>query len=113
VTRPEKSSVLRAHRRRMTVLAVLTCLWFAGGALLGGAQALAYLTPLLVFLGLLLAGRYPGAEAFERRLARAAPARRVRRASRPSRPRPARLMPRGGVLLAAGLAGRAPPLPAG
>jgi hypothetical protein len=113
VTHPDKSSVLRVHRRRMIVLAVLTCLWFAAGSLLGGTQALAYLTPLLVLLGLLLAGRYPGAEAFERRLARARPARRMRRARRPSRPRPARLLPRGGVLLAAGLAGRAPPLLAG
>jgi hypothetical protein len=71
--------------------------------------ALAYLAPLLVLLLALLLGRYPGERALRRRLERPRP----RRAHVQSGPRrsPARsCLPRGGALLAAGLAGRAPPL---
>jgi len=71
-------------------------------------HALAYLAPLLALLCALLLGRYPGERALCRRLPRSRPRRPGRTA--PQRRRTARaLLPRGGALLANGLAGRAPP----
>jgi uncharacterized protein len=73
-------------------------------------SALLYLLPALLLLGALLLGRYPG-----ERLLLAAAARRARRPVRASRAAPRRgrplpaLLPRGSALLAAALAGRAPP----
>jgi hypothetical protein len=70
---------------------------------------LAYLAPLLVLLVVLLLGRYPGERALRRRLER--PRRpRVPAPAASHRTRVRRGLPRGGALLAAGLAGRAPPL---
>jgi hypothetical protein len=68
--------------------------------------------PLLVLLAFLLLGRFPGEQAIERlsrRLdaRRRRPARRERRA-RPAA-RPASWAPRGGLLIAFGLARRPPP----
>jgi hypothetical protein len=75
--------------------------------LLGG---LAYLAPLLVLLGPLLARRYPGAAA----LAGRPPVRRRPRAARAVAPdgRTVIPAPRGPALLALSRAGRPPPRPA-
>jgi hypothetical protein len=98
------------EQRRTALLAVIACGWALGVALLGAPEALGYLAPTLVLTGLLMLGCYPGEFAF------------ARRASRPQAPRPMplapvprarRALPRGGVLLASGLAGRGPPLLAG
>jgi hypothetical protein len=69
-----------------------------------------YLVPLLLVVAPLIAGRYPGERAL---IARARIPRRQRRprpapSTRPRTP-PRHLVPRGGALLAAALAGRAPP----
>ncbi len=71
--------------------------------------------PLLALLAALLLGRYPGHEALVRLSDRLAARKRPRRAvaRRPRAPRPPRsFAPNGGLLLALGLSGRAPPLPA-
>jgi hypothetical protein len=89
-------------------MALLACLWLAH--LPGMTAGLAYLGPgVLVFL-LLWLGHYPGERAI---LAFVRPARRrcARTIEAPRRRNRAR-MPRGGELLAAALAGRAPPLSA-
>lgn len=102
---------LHVEQRRMAVMALASCAWLLGAALIGTPEALAYLAPPLTILALLAFGRYPGAVAFERRL-RARRAASPRPRSRSAQPRvvPALPLPRGGALLAAGLAGRAPPL---
>lgn len=85
-------------------LAVLAAL-LAGTAGLG---QLAHLLPVLVLAALLAAGRYPGA----RRLARSGRASRPapRGAGRPAAPvTPEARAPRGGLLIARGLAVRPPP----
>ena len=69
--------------------------------------------PLLLLLGALLLGHYPGCEAIVRRSERiAGPGGRQRTASkRPRKPLPPRsFAPGGGLLLAFGLAQRPPPL---
>jgi hypothetical protein len=77
-------------------------------------EVLFYLLPALLLLGALLLGRYPG-----ERLILAAVARRRRRLVPAAAPRPrrhltfARPTPRGGALLGAALAGRAPPAQTG
>lgn len=71
--------------------------------------------PLLALLAALLLGRYPGHKAIVRLSERLAARSRPRRgaARRPCAPRPPRsFAPAGGLLLALGLCGRAPPLPA-
>ncbi len=71
--------------------------------------------PLLALLAALLLGRYPGHEAIVRLSERLAARSRPRRAAgrRPRAPRPPRsFAPTGGLLLALGLSGRAPPLAA-
>src|SRR5262249_19769857 len=72
--------------------------------------ALLWLAPALLRLLALLRGIYPGEKALARRLARGR-RRRSRRRTSPPPPRRGRFvcLPRGGVLLATGLAGRAPP----
>jgi hypothetical protein len=76
----------------------------------GLIEAIAYLVPVLLLLALVAGGRYPGERAYARRVAHARVA-RPWRAARVHRRR--RLwvveLPRGGALLASGLAGRAPP----
>jgi hypothetical protein len=75
----------------------------------GLVEAIAYLVPVLLLLALVAGGRYPGERAYARRIAHARVA-RPRRAGQARRRRPwLAELPRGGALLAAGLAGRAPP----
>jgi hypothetical protein len=73
-------------------------------------EVVAYLVPVLLLLAVVAGGRYPGERAYARRIAHA----RVERPRRPGRARRRRRpclaeLPRGGALVAAGLAGRAPP----
>jgi hypothetical protein len=105
-----RDQVLRAEQRRMALLALIASAWVLGAALLGGPEALGYLAPTLVLVGLLVLGRYPGERALARRAARP---RALRPAPLLAPARARRILPRGGVLLASGLAGRAPPLPVG
>ena len=81
--------------------------------MLGVGDTLIYLAPALLILLPLLSGRYPGDEALVRAARRAGPRRRRRRApSRAAARLPiAGLLPRGGRLVGAALAGRAPPRP--
>ena len=97
----------RAHRNLALVcgVAVLACLWLMHVP--GAAAGLAYLSPgVLVFL-LLWLGRYPGESMMSRFIRRS---RRRRTDTVLARaPQIVSPMPRGGGLLAAALAGRAPP----
>lgn len=102
-----RDRVLRAEQRRMALLALIASAWVLGAALLGGPEAIGYFAPTLALVGLLVLGRYPGEHALARRAIRPR-ALRPRPLAPPSRVR--RILPRGGVLLASGLAGRAPPL---
>jgi hypothetical protein len=95
----------------MIAFAAITAVWTLGMLVLGVSDALIYLAPALLILLPLLSGRYPGDEALVRAARRADP--RARRLP-PVEPRPARtpiaeLLPRGGRLVGAALAGRAPP----
>jgi hypothetical protein len=99
----------RSSRRAVALAAVLCVLLALSAAMTGGAAlaSLLCLAPALLIPALLALGWFPG----ERLLATfARRARKRRRAPRARRPRlvPAGL-PRGGRLLAASLAGRAPP----
>lgn len=73
-------------------------------------EVAAYLVPVLLLLAFVAGGRYPGERAYARRIAHAR-VERPRRAGVARRRRRLRVaeLPRGGALLAAGLAGRAPP----
>jgi hypothetical protein len=99
----------RAHPRLRVVFALtlIALLWLAGphdGLDLG----LLYLAPALLLALPLLAGRYVGEQALARVLTGTTP--RQRRTSHPPPRRPrARLLPRGGRLVAHALASRAPP----
>jgi hypothetical protein len=91
--------------------AAITSVWTLGMLVLGVGDALIYLAPALLILLPLLTGRYPGDEVLVRASRRAG--RRIRRAS-PAEPlrrhtRSTHLLPRGGRLVGAALAGRAPP----
>lgn len=83
-------------------------------AVVGQPELLAYAAPLLVLAVPLAAGRYLGEETLERlRVRSRSPRRRARiAAERPSGRRVVALVPRGGRLIAHGLAERGPPLPA-
>jgi hypothetical protein len=98
--------------RRSLAFAALTLAWLLGLELVGVEAAFAHLAPALLILLPLLGGRYPGDEALVRAAARRARARgRPRGAAAPSRRRPPHVvLPRGGRLVGAALAGRAPPL---
>jgi hypothetical protein len=92
---------VRAVILALTAVAIL----LAGAA---GPAVLAHLLPALLLIALLAAGRYPG----ERRLARSRREARPPRAAatRPPAPAiPAAWAPRGGLLMARGLAVRPPP----
>jgi hypothetical protein len=97
----------RAHLNLALAVALSTALALLLGHVPGMADGLAYLAPALFVFLLLWLGRFPGEGAF---LARIRPA-RLRRAGLRAAPRRARgtRMPRGGGLIAAALAGRAPP----
>jgi hypothetical protein len=98
--------------RRSIAFAALTLVWLLGLEVLGVEAAFAYLAPALLILLPLLGGRYPGDEALARAARRRARApRRPSTAAAPLRRRPPDvLLPRGGRLVAAALAGRAPPV---
>jgi hypothetical protein len=98
--------------RRSLAFAALTLVWLLGLEVLGVEAAFAYLAPAFLILLPLLGGRYPGDEALARAAARRARARRRTGAiAAPPRRRPRRaLLPRGGRLVGAALAGRAPPV---
>lgn len=90
--------------------AAVALLWAGGLALPDLHVALLYLAPALLLAILLLAGRYPGEELLVRAARRRLPARTRRREARLARRRGITIVSlRGGVLLASGLAGRAPP----
>jgi hypothetical protein len=78
-------------------------------AILGSPEPLAYMGPLLALLAALALGRYPGERVLLHFLAPSAHIRRLRSAPPRRRGRLGACGPRGGALLSAGLAGRAPP----
>ena len=100
---------MHAEQRRMAVMAIVASAWLLGSAAIGETQAFGYLAPPLALFALLVLGRYPGERALARRLG--SPGHPP--APRPIGHRPPRLvhvpLPRGGRLLGAALAGRAPP----
>jgi hypothetical protein len=99
--------------RRAIAFAALTCLWLLGLELLGVEAAFAYLAPALLILLPLLGGRYPGEDALVRATTRR-PRPRLQQSPAASGRRAAEaLLPRGGRLVAAALAGRGPPGPVG
>jgi hypothetical protein len=96
--------------RRSLAFAAVTLVWLLGLELLGVEAAMAYLAPALLILLPLLSGRYPGDEALVRVAGRRSrPARRPLQALPLRRRRAGALLPRGGRLVAASLAGRGPP----
>jgi hypothetical protein len=98
--------------RRSLAFAGLTIVWLLGLELLGVEAAFAYLAPALLILLPLLGGRYPGDDALVRAASRRRrPARRRPTAAPPRRRRTEALLPRGGRLVGAALAGRGPPAP--
>lgn len=101
-------------RRRSIAFAALTAVWLLGLEGLGIEAAVAYLAPALLILLPLVGGRYPGDRVLARAASRRSPPRRARRvpSARLRRSLPEASLPRGGRLVGAALAGRAPP-PAG
>jgi hypothetical protein len=97
--------------RRPLAFAALSVVWLLGLELLGVEAAVAYLAPALLILLPLVGGRYPGDDALVRVAGRrSCSGRRPRPAAVPPRRRRAgALLPRGGRLVAASLAGRGPP----
>lgn len=97
-----------ASPRLLVVLALAfaVALWLVGGHVAGFDAGLLCMAPAFAIALPLLAGRYPAEAALVRR-ARGCPRRRaaIRVVVRP----PARLVPRGGLLVGHALAGRAPP----
>jgi hypothetical protein len=99
--------------RRALAFAIVAALWLLGLELLGIGAVIAYLIPALLIFLPLLGGRYPGDDA----LLRAGRARRRQgRGARAAAALPIwacqRLLPRGGRLVGAALAGRGPPVSA-
>ena len=88
-------------------LALAAALALLGLHLAGLDTGLLFLTPAFGLTLPLLAGRYPGERAIARAARRARPRRRT--VKRTVLPPPARLLPRGGLLVGHALAGRAPP----
>ena len=97
----------------MIAFAAITAVWTLGMLILGVSDALIYLAPALLILLPLVSGRYPGDEVLVRAARRAHPRRRRLPGAepRPTRPPTVELLPRGGRLVGAALAGRAPPAP--
>ncbi len=102
-------ALLRAEQRRMAVVALVALVWALGIAAIGATEALAYLAPVMLLFALLALGRYPGEDAYARRVGGRARVRIARASRMPRWGGQAPALPRGGALLAAGLAGRAPP----
>jgi hypothetical protein len=88
-------------------LALAAALALLGLHLAGLDTGLLFLAPAFALTLPLLAGRYPGESVIVR--ARRRPPRRHRFEPLPSVRPPARLLPRGGLLVGHALAGRAPP----
>jgi hypothetical protein len=112
---------VRPHRpRRLLLAAPLLVVAVAAATILAPSGILATLTPGALSLlpaallaAFLLAGRYPGEKLIARVAVSRAPCRRPRRFARLLVPSaPASALVRGGRLIAASLAGRAPPAPA-
>lgn len=100
---------MRAARVATTIVAVLG-LWCAGFAAPDLHLGLLYLTPALLLAIALLSGRFPGEQLLERAARRLAGVARRPPAASPGVPHDLLiLLPRGGLLLARCLAGRAPP----
>jgi hypothetical protein len=91
--------------------AAITAVWTLGMLTFGVSDALVHLAPALLILLTLLSGRYPGDEALVRAARRPRPGHRRPASAEPFRRRTwvDSLLPRGGRLLGAALAGRAPP----
>ena len=98
----------------MIAFAAITAVWTLGMLILGVSDALIYLAPALLILLPLLSGRYPGDEVLVRAALRGRRRRRRLPAAEPrlARSSAAELLPRGGRLVGAALAGRGPPVPA-
>jgi hypothetical protein len=97
--------------RPLLAVAVLGVLVALAQSVTGLDTGLLLLSPALVLLLPLLVGRYLGEERLQRLASRLAPRRRPRPVSAPlPRRRPRAVAVRGGRLLAAALAERAPPL---
>lgn len=109
----DPDDALEADQRRMALMALAACAWLLAAALIGVSDAFGYLAPTLALFALLLLGRYPGEDAYQRRLGLPRRAARLRPALLRPRPLMRSALPRGGALLGAGLAGRAPPRLAG
>jgi hypothetical protein len=95
--------------RATTAVAVVLTVWCAGFLAPGLHVALLYLAPALLLALALLAGRYPGERALEQIVSRAPRLPRLRCAPCRLRWPQIQLAVRGGLLIASGLAGRAPP----
>ena len=93
----------------MAVVALAACTWVLGTALVGVTDAVAYLAPALLLSRSVASGRYPGERTYAAGSPAAAPRSPASHGPPGATPMPAARLPRGGVLLAAGLAGRAPP----
>jgi hypothetical protein len=100
------SAAAHPRARVLAGVAVIGLLWLIGLHVGGVDSGLLYLAPAFLLTLPLLGGRYVGEAVFVR--ARRAPARRRPGVGRALRP-PARLFPRGGLLVGHALAGRAPP----
>jgi hypothetical protein len=104
---------VRRDLRPLLAVALLGVVVLLAQTVTGLDTGLLLLSPALVLLLPLLAGRYIGEEHLRRLVARFAPARRPRPVSAPlPRRRPRAVLARGGRLLAPALAERGPPLTA-
>jgi hypothetical protein len=102
----------RRDRLVLLTFALVVAAWMVADALTGRQSGLLYLAPALVLALPLLLGRYVGEKQLVE-LAGHSPARPRRRGTRVASPRSyARVMQRGGRLVASGMAKRPPPRPA-
>jgi hypothetical protein len=102
--------VPRRDRLVLLCFALLMAAWMVAEALTGSQTDLLYLAPALALALPLILGRYVGEEQLAGLASRAVPARPRRRATPVAGPRSvARVMQRGGRLVASGMAKRPPP----
>lgn len=87
----------------------LTACWVLALAFSGSTDVLFYLSPALLILAPLVAGRYIGEELIAKLAARRAPRTRARRTLAAARRPRVRTRPRGSALIAFSLAERPPP----